>query len=332
MREHRVIPARGTAGGCHEPEIRAMALAGRWLALVAALGVLHLCGRGALARPSLGLLPPGPAGASPRPAIETAVAVIRLAALGAGGYLLFIVTVALIGRSLRHRPTVHLAARFTPPSLRTILALATTTGVAVGVAGPVAGAAGTRQPPAAAPPTLRWTASPAAGPADPPTLRWTASPAAPPATPTSLKSNGPAPAGDAAPPTLHWMAPPTARLAAPPSSTAARPARRAVAEPDQPRKVRAAVAGRSLPTPPRPVRRPTPAPVNPSGYVIRPGDNFWSIAASRVGVSGPGARADNERVADYWRLLVEANRRNLPVPGQPDLLFPGDRIDLPPVS
>ena len=36
-------------------------------------------------------------------------------------------------------------------------------------------------------------------------------------------------------------------------------------------------------------------------------------------------------VADYWMTLIEANRRRLHDPANPDLLFPGQTLDLPPV-
>jgi nucleoid-associated protein YgaU len=40
---------------------------------------------------------------------------------------------------------------------------------------------------------------------------------------------------------------------------------------------------------------------------------------------------DDDDVTPYWRTLVAANRELLPVPTNPDLLFPGDRLVVPPV-
>ncbi|HEY8543828.1 MAG TPA: LysM domain-containing protein [Acidimicrobiales bacterium] len=57
-------------------------------------------------------------------------------------------------------------------------------------------------------------------------------------------------------------------------------------------------------------------------WVVRTGDSFWSIAEDVVGV-GPRTHA-------YWEQLIAANRSRLAVPDQPDLLFPGQRLTLPP--
>jgi nucleoid-associated protein YgaU len=45
-----------------------------------------------------------------------------------------------------------------------------------------------------------------------------------------------------------------------------------------------------------------------------------------------GDATDDERVvARYWRSLVDANRDRLVVAGDPDLIFPGQQLVLPPV-
>jgi nucleoid-associated protein YgaU len=65
-------------------------------------------------------------------------------------------------------------------------------------------------------------------------------------------------------------------------------------------------------------------------YVVSPGDSFWRIAAVRVEahlgrVPSPG------EISGYWRDLIAANEDRLAVPGNPDLIFPGDELVLPPV-
>jgi nucleoid-associated protein YgaU len=65
--------------------------------------------------------------------------------------------------------------------------------------------------------------------------------------------------------------------------------------------------------------------------VIRHGDSFWSIATARLETSTGDVPPDQEQIAHYWQALVQANLTMLPVPGHPDLLFPGDRIRLPPL-
>ena len=94
-----------------------------------------------------------------------------------------------------------------------------------------------------------------------------------------------------------------------------------------------------------PQSRSTPAPAPPHGgtWAIRPGDDFWSIAEAVVAGAGASGGAHSgagmsdavppppRAVAAYWSRLVAANRDRLPVPGDPNLLFAGDVIVLPPL-
>ena len=75
-----------------------------------------------------------------------------------------------------------------------------------------------------------------------------------------------------------------------------------------------------------------PAEVTPEGsrtHVVVPGDSFWRIAAVHLEAE-LGRIPEPGEVAPYWRRLVDANRDNLAVPGNPDLIFPGDVVILPP--
>jgi nucleoid-associated protein YgaU len=63
------------------------------------------------------------------------------------------------------------------------------------------------------------------------------------------------------------------------------------------------------------------------------GDNLWKIARehlSRKRSGGSGAPTNRE-VAAYWLKVVEANRDGLRS-GDPDLIYPGEHITLPPVD
>lgn len=79
----------------------------------------------------------------------------------------------------------------------------------------------------------------------------------------------------------------------------------------------------------------TSPPVEPSLHssnevrrrVVRPGDHLWSIAESEV-TPGGGGHPDAAAVERYWHRLVLAN----PQVEDPDLVFPGDVITLPPVG
>jgi len=62
---------------------------------------------------------------------------------------------------------------------------------------------------------------------------------------------------------------------------------------------------------------------------VEPGDNLWSIAAAALESTG-GQAPDERQIAAYWLRVIELNRARLPEPGDPNLLFPGDAILLPP--
>jgi hypothetical protein len=68
----------------------------------------------------------------------------------------------------------------------------------------------------------------------------------------------------------------------------------------------------------------------PAMWTVQPGDHLWSIARRVLERHGAPA-VDDDDVTPYWRTLVAANRELLPVPTNPDLLFPGDRLVVPPV-
>lgn len=76
--------------------------------------------------------------------------------------------------------------------------------------------------------------------------------------------------------------------------------------------------------PPPTDRQPPPAPPAgaPGSHRVEPGDSLWTIAVATVG------RGD---VGPYWREVV---RRNLPAlrSGNPNLIFPGETVRLPPTS
>ena len=78
-------------------------------------------------------------------------------------------------------------------------------------------------------------------------------------------------------------------------------------------------------TPPPTLRRaPTPPPAQPASgeYVVVKGDNLWRISARKVG---------NRNVAPYWRKVIETNRPRLRS-GNPNLIYPEERLELPPAD
>ena len=63
------------------------------------------------------------------------------------------------------------------------------------------------------------------------------------------------------------------------------------------------------------------------------GESFWSIAEEALlDDAAPGTELDDQTIAEYWRVLIEANRDRLIEPGNPDLILPGQEFVLPPIS
>jgi len=118
----------------------------------------------------------------------------------------------------------------------------------------------------------------------------------------------------AAPPTT--TAPPT--TAAPPTATAPR----TTAAPPT-----ATPPAADLTAPPPPSAS-TPAPGLPTRWVVRPGDDLWSISAS-VLAARLGHEPDEHAVAALWLRVIELNRPNLADPANPDLIFAGEVVAIP---
>jgi hypothetical protein len=86
--------------------------------------------------------------------------------------------------------------------------------------------------------------------------------------------------------------------------------------------------------PPPTTAAPVPAPADAAlEVVVAAGDNLWLLAARHLAtVSGRsvGDVPDGE-VAPYWERVCDANRARLSS-GDPNLVFPGERVVLPPVQ
>ncbi len=83
-----------------------------------------------------------------------------------------------------------------------------------------------------------------------------------------------------------------------------------------------------------PVARAEPAPEADRNRTTWPsGDNLWTIARDHLAKapSGGSGEPTNREVAEYWAKVVEANRDRL-ASGDPDLIYPGEEITLPPVD
>jgi hypothetical protein len=71
-----------------------------------------------------------------------------------------------------------------------------------------------------------------------------------------------------------------------------------------------------------------PVSAPPSTWVIRTGDNLWSVAEATLTRAWGRAPSDAE-VDGYWTTLIAANRARLAHDDDPDLVFPGQVILLP---
>ena len=67
----------------------------------------------------------------------------------------------------------------------------------------------------------------------------------------------------------------------------------------------------------------------PAAWTVRPGDHFWAVAEQVLSAAWRRAPNDNE-IAPYWRSLVAANRDRLLDRTNPDLVFPGQVLVVPP--
>jgi hypothetical protein len=75
-----------------------------------------------------------------------------------------------------------------------------------------------------------------------------------------------------------------------------------------------------------------PAPAAGTTHTVTGGEHLWSIAATRVANASGRASADlaPADIAPYWLRVVELNRHRLRS-GNPNLVYPGEVVELPPL-
>ncbi len=73
-------------------------------------------------------------------------------------------------------------------------------------------------------------------------------------------------------------------------------------------------------------------PLRDTVWRVESGDSFWSIAEETLRDELPDMDLSESDIAEYWRVLIEANEDRLVDPGNPDLLIPGQRLVLPPTG
>jgi hypothetical protein len=95
-------------------------------------------------------------------------------------------------------------------------------------------------------------------------------------------------------------------------------------------------APRSAPAMPSPVVATLPpSPPSPPApdVVVAPGDNLWELAARHLAASSARTRGEvsDAEIGPYWLRVCDANRTRL-ASGDPNLVYPGERVTLPPLS
>jgi hypothetical protein len=85
------------------------------------------------------------------------------------------------------------------------------------------------------------------------------------------------------------------------------------------------------PTPaPLPPASPTPLVAEPLRWTIGAGDHLWRVAEESLTLAW-GRRPTDLETDRYWRSLIAKNRAQLVDPRNPDLVFVGQVLDLPPI-
>lgn len=68
-----------------------------------------------------------------------------------------------------------------------------------------------------------------------------------------------------------------------------------------------------------------------STVTVERGDNLWRISGDRLEIDLGREPADSE-VAPYWHEVIDANQDRYVQPGNPNLILPGQMLDLPPTG
>jgi hypothetical protein len=282
---------------------------------------------------------------SDTPPADMTIALLRLAALAAVAYLLAATVLAVVARLLRVRPLVAAADVLSPALVRRLVTGGSGLGLVLG--GAVAGLPATDLPLRPTGGSVALTAAPSAPRAAAVTSSATMT-RLPDAGATMTRLDMPAAPADstaaagiepgAEPETAEAGAEPQAEGEAaaaeatmtridpaPPSATMTRVAPRPPAAP-----LPAATPAAYTPAAPN-AATPATLDVDPTVWVVEPGDSLWSIAED-VTSSADGSPPAERDVARYWQRLVQANRANLIDPDNPDLLLPGQQVVVPPTD
>jgi len=242
-----------------------------------------------------------------------AVGVLRLGALAIGAGLIAVTVAGLAARALGAARLVARVNRWTPPSLRRLLDGALGVGLAasIGLSTPAG-------------------ADPDGGQSQSGTAAATATAAAPSDTPVpSLRRLADGPPAPPDPTTTLRRLPDAAAGASDPTTTTLRRLPDAHRPGGSTTSTAPQVPGAApVSAEPPPTLGPTPAPAATREVVVRPGDSFWRLA-ERHQAERLGRQPTDGEVVACWVDLVARNRHRLVVPDDPDLIFPGQVMEIP---
>jgi len=302
--------------------LRAASALAAWLAFVlGVLVVLHAMG-GRLAPPPLSGLEDARAWLEQRPPADVVFAVLRLLALALGWYLLAVTIASVVARLLRLAAVVTVVDVVTVPSVRRLV------NAAVGLSVVATGYPGLAAAAESAPPAVEIMRR---LPDDAPDAPGALAPPGPASVPTTITMHRlPDEPGDELPASPSPQPTPSTAPAPAPTPAPSSPPRSTQVTAVAPKVTTREPSPRAAaPTPPTaPPTPPALGPV-PGSWTVRSGDHFWAVAEQVLSRAWGRPPTDAE-VARYWRTLVETNRSRLPDPANPDLLFPGHSLTVPP--
>jgi hypothetical protein len=290
----------GEAGEAAHAASRDRGMLVGWLAaLLVGVAAFHALGDGALALPPV--TDPGSWGtwASTREPLVATVALLRLLVLALAWYLVGVTTVGTVARLTRAARLVRIADALTLPAVRRLLQGALGVGLATAMVG-------------AAAPVPRVVPAPTGALAsDLQLVRAETSPGAP-ARPLPLELLDTDPGGEEL--VLRRVTEdadgPSGVEDGPPTPETAEPAEPVAVEPADP-----VSAGHLA--------------ADPAEHEVVAGESLWTIARDAVAADTDRPPTDAE-VHRYWEALIERNRDRLADADNPDLIFPGQRFELPP--
>jgi hypothetical protein len=243
------------------------------------------------------------------PPADALAAAARLVALAGAAWLLLGTVAYVLARALRVPTLVRASGVIALPAVRRVVDAALAASIAAGVV---------------LAPASAW----AAGDGNSTSTSTSTSTATPTRTSTGT-SNGTSSGTSSG--VRDGRAAPLASLE-PATTLPARPASGATTSPGPPP---APASPRPAPPIPTTIDALAPSPVGGTGQsdrvTVTPGDNLWEITATALARRSGRARADvtDTEIVPLWRATCDANRAHLRS-GDPDLVFPGEVITLPP--